>query len=84
MAETIEVAPQAGAWIETPVLGGGLDLVSSPLKRGRGLKLGGRPVHCLASIRIPGRRSLFFPDASAGCYSAATGVGRPFLASSTR
>jgi hypothetical protein len=39
---------------------------------------------CLASIRIPGRRSLFFPDASAGCYSLAEGAGRPFLACSTR
>jgi site-specific DNA recombinase len=39
---------------------------------------------CLASIRIPGRRSLFFPDVSAGCYSVAGGVGRPFLACSAR
>jgi GYF domain 2 len=39
---------------------------------------------CLASIRIPGRRSLFFPDVSAGCYSVAGGVGRVFLACSTR
>ena len=39
---------------------------------------------CLASIRFPGQRQLFFPDASAGCYSVADGVGRPFLACSTR
>ncbi len=39
---------------------------------------------CLASIRFPGRRSLFFPDASAGRYSVAEAVGRPFLACSTR
>jgi hypothetical protein len=39
---------------------------------------------CLASIRFPGRRSLFFPDVSAGCYSFAVGAGRPFLACSTR
>jgi hypothetical protein len=45
---------------------------------------GSGTVLCLASIRIPGRRSLFFPDASAGCYSVAAGAGRPFLACSTR
>jgi len=39
---------------------------------------------CLASIRFPGRRSLFFPDVSAGFYSVAGGVVRPFLACSTR
>jgi hypothetical protein len=39
---------------------------------------------CLASIRFPVRRSLFFPDASAGRYSVAAGAGRPFLACSTR
>jgi hypothetical protein len=41
-------------------------------------------IACLASIRIPGRRSLFFPDVSAGCYSFAAGVGRTFLACSAR
>jgi hypothetical protein len=41
-------------------------------------------VVCLTSIRIAVRRSLFFPDASAGCYSAAAGAERPFLACSTR
>jgi hypothetical protein len=43
-----------------------------------------QPTRCLASIRFPGRRSLFFPDASAGRYSFAAGAGRPFLACSTR
>jgi hypothetical protein len=39
---------------------------------------------CLASIRFPGRRQLFLPDASAGCYSGEGGVWRPFFACSTR
>jgi hypothetical protein len=57
---------------------------SSPRPKAIRVSTGVSRKSCLASIRIPGRRSLFFPDASAGCYSVADGVGRVFLACSTR